>query len=642
MGHDTSSARSIMLTDKKKPHRKPSSRSRQRQATQWHRALLDMSSDAMLVCDLQHRVISWNQRAQDLYGWSTQEAEGQISDVLLQASMPFSATEDVLLKTGHWEGEIQHMHRAGHPVKVMSQRKLLRDARNVPTVILETHRVLPEASQTGQALKGQVQQITSFLERITDGFFHVDEQWRLTFVNQQTEQIVGQSRDTLLGQEVWTIFPDLVGTLFEEQARLAMASQKSFRFEAQHFPSQLWFSVQLHPADGGLLVYYNDITEYKRIELALRASEARFRRLLVDANIVGLMITDEEGKFREANDAFLAMIGYTRTDLEAGSIHWRTLTPEEYQARDQEAIEELLATGACKPYEKEFFTRSGGRVPILMAGARFVDTASRSVIALIVDMTAQKEVEQQRETFLSIMGHELRTPLTAISGSIQLAQRRLRHFRETSSKLSSDVQTILGKLDILLEQSLRQTHVQDRLINDLLDVSRLAVDKLELALQPCNLITIVREMVEDLRFTISQRTIDFIPPAQPILPVQIDPERVAQVVANYITNALKYSPPSEPVTVEMTVEEENVYVWVHDKGEGLSMEAQQHIWDRYYRAPDAKDQQGHGTNLGLGLYICQVLIKRHSGQVGVNSTPGQGSSFWFSLPLLQPDNNQSA
>lgn len=596
----------------------------------------------MLVCDLQHRVISWNQRAQDLYGWSTQEAEGQISDALLQARTPFSATQDALLKTGHWEGEIQHVHRVGRPVRVMSQRKLLRDGRNVPTVILETHRVLADASQTEQALKSQLQQITSFLERITHGFFHVDKQWRLTFVNQQAEQIVGQSRDALLGQEVWTIFPNLVGTTFEEQARLAMASQKSFHFEAQDFPSQLWFSVQLHPADGGLLVYYNDITEYKRIELALRANEARFRRLLVDANIVGLMITDEEGTFREANDAFLSMIGYTRADLEAGSIQWRTLTPEEYQDRDQEAMEELLATGACKPYEKEFFTHSGGRVPILMAGAHFVDAASRSVIALIVDMTAQKEVEQQRETFLSIVGHELRTPLTAISGSIQLAQHRLHHFRETSSDLSSDVQTILGKLDALLEQSLRQTHVQDRLINDLLDVSRLAIDKLELALQPSDLITVVRETVEDLRLTGSGRTIDFVSPAQPILQVLIDPERVAQVVANYITNALKYSPPSEPVTVEMTIEEENVYIWVRDKGEGLSTEAQKHIWDRYYRAPDAKDQQGHGTNLGLGLYICYVLIRRHHGQVGVNSTPGAGSSFWFSLPLLQPNKDQTA
>ncbi len=634
MGQDTSSARSIMLTDKKKPHRKPSSSGRQRQATLWNRALMNMSSDAMLVCDLQHRVISWNQGAQDLYGWSAQEAEGQICDVLLQAQTPFSDTQNALLQTGQWEGEIQYIHRAGHPVSVISQRKLLRNDRNA--VILEVHRALPDISQTEQALKIRVQQLTSFLERITDGFFHVDEQWRLTFVNQQSELIVEQPREALLGQEVWTIFPDLLGTTFETQARIAMASQESSHFEGQHQPTQRWFSVQLHPAHGGLLVYYNDITEYKRIELALRASEARFRRLLIDANIVGLTITDENGNFREANDAFLSMVGYTRADLDTQGINWRLLTPEEYRSRDQEASEELRTTGACKPYEKEFFTCSGGRVPILMAGAHLIDNSSRSVIALIVDMTAQKEVEQQREVFLSIVGHELRTPLTAISGSIQLAQRRLQQFQETTNNLSLDVQTILAKLDTLLEQSLRQTHVQDRLINDLLDVSRLAVDKLELALQPCNLVTIVRETVEDLRLMGNKQKIEFTPPAQPDLQVQVDPERIGQVVANYITNALKYSSSAEPVTVEITTEADNVYVWVRDKGEGLSAEAQKHIWDRYYRASNTNDQPDHGANLGLGLYICQVLIKRHHGQVGVSSIPGQGSSFWFSLPLLQP------
>ncbi len=642
MGQDTSPAHSVMLTDKKKSHRKPSSSSRQRQAALWNRTLIDMSSDAMVICDLQHRVISWNRGAQDLYGWSAQEAEGQISDVLLQARAPFSDTHDTLLQTSQWEGKIEYTHRDGQTVTVISQRKLLRDSHDIPTVILEVHRPSASSSANEQILEAQAQQLTSFLECMTDGFFHIDEQWYLTFVNRQTELIVGQPRETLLGQEVWAIFPDLVGTPFEMQARLAMTNRESFHFEAQHQPTQRWFSIQFHPADKGLLVYYNDITEYKRIELALRASEAKFRRLLVDANIVGLTITNEESDLHEANDAFLNMIGYTRADLDARQINWRTLTPEEYQVRDEEALQELFTTGVCKPYEKEFFNRAGGRVPILMAGALLVENSPRSIIALIVDMTAQKEVELQRETFLSIVGHELRTPLTAISGSIQLAQRRLQHFQTTSSDLSLDVQTILAKLDTLLDQSLRQTRVQDRLINDLLDVSRLAVDKLELALQPSDLITIVRETVEDLRFTGSAHAIEFITPAQLTLPVLVDPERIGQVVANYITNALKYSSSTKPVIVEMTVEEDHIYVWVHDKGKGLSAEAKKHIWDRYYRVPDADDQQGHGANLGLGLYICQVLIRRHHGQVGVNSTPGEGSSFWFSLPLLQPDDHHPA
>ncbi len=239
--------------------------------------------------------------------------------------------------------------------------------------------------------------------------------------------------------------------------------------------------------------------------------------------------------------------------------------------------------------------------------------------------------------FLSIVGHELRTPLTAISGSLQLAQRRLQQFQQRTNILSTDVAAILTKLDHLLEQSLRQTRVQDRLINDLLDISRLAVDKLELSLQPYDLVHIVRETVEDLRFTGSKHEILLLQPApaQSTIPVLIDPDRVGQVIANYITNALKYSPPSTPVIVEIKLDADTVYVWVHDKGSGLSPDDQKHIWDRYYRVADVSDQQGNGVNLGLGLYICQVLINKLHGQVGVKSTIGEGSSFWFSLPLLQ-------
>ncbi|GAC1358153.1 MAG: hypothetical protein NVS2B12_19290 [Ktedonobacteraceae bacterium] len=636
MGQDIPPAHSIILTDKKKLHRTPSSPDQYSQADQWNRVLIDMSNEAMLICDLEHRILSWNEGATRLYGWSAQEAEGQISEVLLKARAPSSEADmqDALLQAGQWTGDIQYTHRAGHAVNVTSQRTLMRDTRDQPTVILEVHHALTDFERTERLLKTQLQQMMSFLERISDGFFQVNAQWRLTFVNQKAEQIVRRPREALLGQEVWDLFPDLVGTPFEEQARLAMANHQALQFEAQHQSTQRWFSIQLHPTPEGMLIFYNDITAYKRIEQALHASEARFQHLLVDANIVGLTITDENSNFLEANDAFLTMLGYTRADLDAHRINWLTSTPEEYRARDQEALAELFATGACKPYEKEFFDCTGARVPILMAGARLVDNTSRSIVALIVDMTAQKEVEKQRETFLSIVGHELRTPLTAISGSLQLAQRRLQQFLETTGDLPGSVQAILAKLDNLLEQSLRQTRVQDRLINDLLDISRLAVDKLELSLQPHDLVSVVRETVEDLRFTSSNHEIVLLPPPQATIEALVDPERIGQVVANYITNALKYSPSSAPVQVEMTVDADTVYVWVHDKGTGLTPEAQKHVWDRYYRTSDANDQLGHGVNLGLGLYICQVLIKRQHGQVGVNSVLGQGSSFWFSLPLL--------
>jgi len=504
-----------------------------KKADQWNRELIAMSNEAMLVCDLEYHIISWNQGAEHMYGWSAQEAEGQVSEVLLKARAPYSDADvqHALLQSGLWEGTIQYTHRDGHSINVTSQRKLMRDEQGQPAAILEVQRT----------------------------------------INTPIEQ-------------------------------------------------------------GNLPIHYNDA--YKRLELP--ASEAHIRRLLVDTNSIGLTITNEYTHFLAANDAFLAMLGYTRADLADDRISWHTLTPPEYHARDQEALQDLFTTGISQAYEKEFFNRVGARVPVLLAGASVADSASRSIITLVVDMTVQKEIEQRRETFLNIVGHELRTPLTTMSGTLQLARLRLEQLQHMVSRLSSiDVQAILTKIDTLLEQSLRQMHIQDRLINDLLDISRLAVDKLELTLQPCNLVAIVRETVQDLRFTASKHEIQFKEPAQPAVAILTDSERVSQVVANYLTNALKYSPPSTPIVVEITLDADTVYVWVHDKGEGLSPEEQKHIWDRYYRVADAHIHQSNGVNLGLGLYICRVLIERLQGQVGVNSTPGKGSSFWFSLPRLQ-------
>jgi signal transduction histidine kinase len=104
-------------------------------------------------------------------------------------------------------------------------------------------------------------------------------------------------------------------------------------------------------------------------------------------------------------------------------------------------------------------------------------------------------------------------------------------------------------------------------------------------------------------------------------------------VTNYLTNALKYSPAKQPVVVGLDVASNEARVWVRDQGPGLPPEEQVRIWERFHRVKGIKVQSGTGVGLGLGLYICRIIIERHQGQVGVESAPGQGSTFWFTLPL---------
>jgi signal transduction histidine kinase len=194
---------------------------------------------------------------------------------------------------------------------------------------------------------------------------------------------------------------------------------------------------------------------------------------------------------------------------------------------------------------------------------------------------------------------------------------------------------------MMLERAERQVNVQNRLVSDLLDISRLQADKLELRLAPCDLATIVRETVEDQRSTTPRRTIHLNLVEGETALVIADAERLGQVLSNYLTNALKYSPVDRPVVVQLKKEGNMVRVLVCDEGPGLTTSEQEQIWERFYQVQGIKRQRGSSVGLGLGLYICREIVEQHQGEAGVESTKGMGSTFWFTLPLAEPDDEEA-
>jgi signal transduction histidine kinase len=154
-----------------------------------------------------------------------------------------------------------------------------------------------------------------------------------------------------------------------------------------------------------------------------------------------------------------------------------------------------------------------------------------------------------------------------------------------------------------------------------------------MVMKTCNLVEIVRTTVEDIHYFAAGRKITLHVPEQEVVPIIADADRIGQVVNNYLTNALKYSPAERPVEVSLTIEGKMARVAVHDEGPGLSPEDQKLVWERFYRAKEVEVQYGSGPGLGLGLYICRTIIESHHGQVGLTSEEGKGSTFWFTLPL---------
>lgn len=305
---------------------------------------------------------------------------------------------------------------------------------------------------------------------------------------------------------------------------------------------------------------------------------------------------------------------------------------------DEYPLVRALLTGEVVTGEEMMFHCQNGKSIYFSANAVPVYNAQGEVLACMLsfyDTTERHELERKKDEFIMMASHELRTPLTSLRGNLQLAERHLKQLQEKGTPLTDPAGSAsLERLIIWVGRALLQVNVESRLVNDLLDATRIQAAKLHVEMQPCDLAQIVRDAVNNVRALVATRTIDLTLPQEGAVRVQADSVRISQVVTNYLTNALKYSPEHQPVRVGLEIVGHEARVWVKDAGPGLSLEARQAIWDRLYRLSAYAEYTGLGSGgLGLGLYINREIIRQHGGTVGVESTSGQGSTFWFTLPL---------
>ncbi|GAC1620878.1 MAG: hypothetical protein NVS4B11_13430 [Ktedonobacteraceae bacterium] len=247
---------------------------------------------------------------------------------------------------------------------------------------------------------------------------------------------------------------------------------------------------------------------------------------------------------------------------------------------------------------------------------------------------ALHEANRRMDEFIGIASHEIRTPLTSIKANIQLVQRQVKRLAKEIVLTNEHLTQYLASIQDMLARAARQVEVQNRLVSDLLDVSRIYANKLELRINQCDIGAIVRRTVTDQTHIVAPRVIHLEMVAEEVS-VMADADRLEQVLNNYLSNALKYSENTSPVEVCLERVGDRVRVSVRDKGPGLTPTQQQHIWERFYRVEGVEVKTGSGVGLGLGLHICRTIIEGQGGQVGVESTVGKGSVFWFSLPIHQ-------
>lgn len=250
---------------------------------------------------------------------------------------------------------------------------------------------------------------------------------------------------------------------------------------------------------------------------------------------------------------------------------------------------------------------------------------------------ALEDAKQQMETFLALAGNELKIPLTGLRLGFDLIKRHTLRRRpdapDTIQWVHAPPPQALQHL-VLWEQQFKR---MEQLVGDLLEVSSIQAGQLALHPELVDLVALVWQAVEEQQEAQPHRTILLQLPATKRFLLEVDAPRLGQVVTHYLTNALTYSPADQPVEVGLKVDDPQVRVWVQDHGPGIPEAWQAHIWERFSHVPGVAPPSGAGVGLGLGLYLCRSIIERHGGQVGVQSVPEAGATFWFTLPLQSPE-----
>ena len=372
--------------------------------------------------------------------------------------------------------------------------------------------------------------------------------------------------------------------------------------------------------------------EARQALIARRSSEARFRRL-AESDVIGV-ISGRDEAILEANDAFLRMLGHPRSRLLGVGLPVAEITPEPYRSTDRGHWDELFRTGTLTPFEKQYLTSDGRRVPVLVGGA-LVEPGGSDWVAFVLDLSRQKRVERElaeaialaeaanrsKSEFLAILSHELITPMNAILGMNQLVLQS-----ERDPTLRDYLATAQESAEALLA-----------LLSDLLDYSSIEAGGFELDPAPFRLRAAIDQAVRPLATRAARKGLDLAGAVADDVPDDLvgDARRLRQVLVNLLDNAIKFTREGE-VTVSVSSIDEPpgedrgevaLRFEVADTGIGIAEEDRDRIFSPFTQLDASSTRPYSGT--GLGLSICRQIIRLMGGEMALESLPGRGSRFSF-------------
>lgn len=489
----------------------------------------------------------------------------------------------------------------------------------------------------------------SIFENAVEGIFQSTPDGHYITANPALASIYGYSSP----EQVTENFTDIEHQLYvdpnrrAEFIRLIEEYGSLSEFESQVYRkdgSIVWISEKAYAVrdERGKILYYEglieDITKRKRAEEALQ-EQLDFLQVLINTIPAPVFYKNAQGLYVGCNNAFEEAFGLNKKQILGKSMY--DMEPKDIADKDSQADMVLFEQPGIQTYESCVVYKDGTKHDVIFYKATFskADGTLGGLVGVILDISQRKRTEEALRVFFHAVSHDLRNP---VLGTLMVLKNLLDKGAgeawesKKNSPLTPSPPSPLFSSQIsvprrILERMVQSSDRQLSLINSLMEAHVSEVQGVVLQRQPVQLNAVVEAAIADLEPILKENQVNLKNLVSTVPRINADSTQLWRVYSNLIVNAIKHNPPGLDITLNATVGCDKIYCTVTDNGVGISQQQCERLFDLYFQGGNARNS----VSLGLGLYLCRQIITAHGGEIGVNSSPGAGATFWFTLPIVE-------
>ena len=602
-----------------------------------YKNIIESSTEGILLVTLENQEVYLNSSLRNTLGFSQDET------ILIDNIKSIFKNKKIgdqifnkLLAGEYWNTEIEIINRDGEIFEFNFSGGPVFNHNHELIAVYGIHSDITERKNHEKELKIYNDKVNNILESITDGFFSINEDWKVTYFNQEAEKLLRISKKDIINKYLWDYYPQFENSLSHKKYTEVFKTGKKVTFEDYFKSFDMWFEVNVYPAVSGISVYFKDITVKKKVDEEIKNAKERYD-LITKVTHEAIYDWDLLTNSLEWSDAYYSSFGYKIPNKESGLAHWENQLYPEDKETVTENLEKALAAKEVKFWEFEYrlvkankevsnvidrgiITRDNEGHAIRMIGSLQDITEIKKNERILEELNSKLKLHANElaisnaelEQFAYIASHDLQEPLRMVTSFLTQLNKKYKDQLDPKAQ-----QYIYFATDGAIR--MRQ------ILLDLLEYSRVGrmdyhLEKIDLNILLTDIIKLHSGLISDLNGKVLFNDLPSIYAA---------PSPIQRVISNLITNALKYQKKGNIPVINITVEEDKEYwqINVQDNGIGIAKQFFEKIFVVFQRL-HSKDEYS-GT--GIGLAICRKIIENHGGKIWLTSKLNEGSTFHFTI-----------